>query len=34
MVMTAPDAVSVGGQSIPVARKHKDDVKAILGKSL
>ena len=32
--LAAPDLVQVGGQSIPVSRKYKDDVKAILGKSL
>ena len=30
MVMTAPDAVSVGGQSIPVSRKYRDSVKSLL----
>ena len=28
--LTAPDVVSVGGQSIPVSRKYKDSVKAVL----
>ena len=32
--LATPDLVQVGGQSIPVSRKYKDDVKAILGKSL
>ena len=30
--LATPDLVQVGGQSIPVSRKYKDDVKAILGK--
>ena len=30
--LAAPDLVQVGGQSIPVSRKYKDDVKAVLGK--
>ena len=29
-VMTAPDIVSISGQSIPVSRKYKDTVKAVL----
>ena len=29
-VLTAPDLVSIGGQSIPVSRKYKDGVKAVL----
>ena len=29
-VMTAPDIVSINGQSIPVSRKYKDTVKAVL----
>ena len=29
-VLTAPDLVTIGGQSIPVSRKYKDGVKAIL----
>ena len=29
-VLTAPDLVSVSGQSIPVSRKYKDTVKAVL----
>lgn len=32
--LATPDLVEIGGQSIPVSRKYKDDVKAILGKSL
>ena len=28
--LTAPDLVSIGGQSIPVSRKYKDAVKAVL----
>lgn len=32
--LAAPDLVQVGGQSIPVSRKYKDDAKAVLGKSL
>ena len=32
--LATPDLVEVGGQSIPVSRKYKDDVKAILGKRL
>lgn len=30
-VLTAPDVVSIGTQSIPVSRKYKDSVKAVLG---
>lgn len=29
--LTAPDIISIGGQSIPVSRKYKDSVKAVLG---
>ncbi len=29
-VLTAPDVISVGGQEIPVSRKYKESVKAIL----
>ncbi len=29
-VLSAPDLVSIGGQSIPVSRKYKDAVKAVL----
>ena len=29
--MASPDLVSVGGQSIPVSRKYKDNVRAVLG---
>ena len=29
-VLTSPDLVSVGGKSIPVSRKYKDSVKAVL----
>ena len=29
--LTAPDIVSIGGQSIPVSRKYKDAVRAVLG---
>lgn len=32
--LTAPDLVNVGGQSIPVSRKYKENVKAILEKSM
>ena len=29
-VLTAPDVISVGGQEIPVSRKYKESVKAVL----
>ena len=29
--LASPDLVSVGGQAIPVSRKYKDNVKAVLG---
>ena len=29
--LTSPDLVSIGSQSIPVSRKYKDSVKAVLG---
>ena len=29
--LTAPDVVAIGGRSIPVSRKYKDSVKAVLG---
>ena len=29
--LESPDLVSIGNQSIPVSRKYKDSVKAILG---
>ena len=31
-VLTSPDLVSVGGKSIPVSRKYKDSVKAVLSR--
>ena len=29
--LTAPDVISIAGQTIPVSRKYKDSVKAVLG---
>lgn len=30
-VLTSPDTIAIGTQSIPVSRKYKDAVKAVLG---
>lgn len=30
--LTAPDVISIAGKTIPVSRKYKDSVKAVLGK--
>ena len=31
-VLTAPDLITIGGQSIPVSRKYKDSVKSVFMK--